>query len=183
MPAKSAASHEQRTSLDQLLKAVEVAHEIEEVSPGRHGNRHEASDSQRLVAHDHVLAQSRFKRRGVSKQKTASRSDEARDVSSRESLWSRTSTLPGVGFHSTSRCDDAATFENQNVSLIPARTVRRNAPVAIELPSVSLPFLHSARRASATPEDCRESPCRDDLFRGHNRSIEDLADMVAWLDN
>ncbi|KAJ1466854.1 hypothetical protein T484DRAFT_1922003 [Baffinella frigidus] len=48
MPAKN----EPHTSLFQLLKAVEVANEIEEAAPARR-------DSQPLVAHDHVLVQCR----------------------------------------------------------------------------------------------------------------------------
>ena len=69
------------------------------------------------------------------------------------------------------------------MTLVAARSVHRDATMAIELPSVSSPFLHSARRdASPTPENCREFPCRDDLFHGRNRFIEDLAGMEVWLD-
>ena len=56
-PTKNAARDESHTSRIQLLKAVEVAHEIEEASPGRRGTRHGTSDLQRLVAHDQVLVQ------------------------------------------------------------------------------------------------------------------------------
>jgi len=212
--AKNAAS-EQHTSLTQLLAAVEVAHKLEDASPGRRGTRHTTS----LVAHDHVLAQSRSKHQ----RKTVSFSDKPR----RESLWSRASTLPGAGFRLTNRSDDAATSETENVTAssssspprASARSVHRDATVAaIALPSVSLPFLHSntaagrgtypARTAGghshsasptpATPEGCKASPSRhdwespsspylssqDDLFCGsiQDRSIEDLASMVAWLD-
>ena len=103
MRAKNAAHDEQDTSLIRLLKAVQVAHKIEEASPGRRGTRHGTSDSQRLMAHDHVLTQSRFKHRGFSEQRTVSCLDKATNVSSRKSLWSRASTLPGVGFRLTNR--------------------------------------------------------------------------------
>ena len=43
----------------QLLKAVKVAHEMEEAAPGHHVTQHGTSDSHRLVAHDDVLVQSR----------------------------------------------------------------------------------------------------------------------------
>ena len=182
MPAKNAAHDEQHTSLIRLLKAVQVAHKIEE-APGRRGSRHGTSDSQHLVVNDHALAQSRFKLRGFFEQRTVSCCDKDRNDASRESLWSRASTLPGVGFRLTNRWHEAATIENGKVALVSARSVHRAATVAIELPSVSLPFLHSARRdASPTPEDCSESPRRDDWFHGRNRSIGDLVDMVAWLD-
>jgi hypothetical protein len=58
-PAKNTAYDEPHTSLIQLLKAVEAAHEIEAAATGRRGTRHGTSDSQRLVAHDHVLVQGR----------------------------------------------------------------------------------------------------------------------------
>jgi len=41
------------------LKAVEVAHEIEEAAPGINSTRHGTSDSHGIVAHDHVLVQFR----------------------------------------------------------------------------------------------------------------------------
>jgi len=56
-PPKNAAYHEPHTNLMQLLKAVAVAHEIEEAAPGRQDTRHGTSVSQGLVAHDHVLVQ------------------------------------------------------------------------------------------------------------------------------
>jgi hypothetical protein len=62
-PARDAARDESHTSRIQLLKAVEVAHEIEEAAPERHGSWHETRDSQRLVAHDQVLVQGRRKPR------------------------------------------------------------------------------------------------------------------------
>jgi len=67
-PPKNAAYH---SNLVQLLKAVAVAHEMEEAAPGRQDTRHGTrdsharlpgkgmSDSRRLVAHDHVLVQCR----------------------------------------------------------------------------------------------------------------------------
>jgi hypothetical protein len=217
-PAKNTAGDEKHTSLIQLLKAVEVAHEIEAAA-----TRHGTSDSQRLVAHDHVLVQCRRKHRGFSDvlnmhissdlpkgepgnfdESATSCLDKAKSVSLRESLWSRASTLPGVGFRRASRCDDAATIEVRCASLpvlgathrspsptidltresrAPIGSTHHDAPVTIELPRVSLPFLHSAHRdASPTPEACWEAPCGDDLFRGRDRRLEDVVAIVAWLD-
>jgi hypothetical protein len=65
-PPENAAHPEPHTNLAQLLKAVAVAHEIEEAAPGRQDTRHETSDSQRLVAHDHVLVQCRREHHGFS---------------------------------------------------------------------------------------------------------------------
>ncbi|KAJ1481490.1 hypothetical protein T484DRAFT_2022284 [Baffinella frigidus] len=49
-----------RTSVHiQLLPDVEDGREIEEAAPRRGGTLHRTSDSHRLVAHDHVLVQSR----------------------------------------------------------------------------------------------------------------------------
>jgi len=57
--AKDAACDEPHASLlIQLLKAVKVAHEVEEAAPGRRFTQHGTSDSHRLVAHDDVLVQS-----------------------------------------------------------------------------------------------------------------------------
>ena len=41
-----------------FLKAVEVAHEVKDASPGRQDTMHETSDSHRLDAHDELLVQS-----------------------------------------------------------------------------------------------------------------------------
>ena len=58
-PAKNAADDEPHASpLIQLLKAVKVAHEMEETGPGRRFTQRGTSDSHRLVAHDDVLVQS-----------------------------------------------------------------------------------------------------------------------------
>ena len=65
-PPENAAHQEPHTNLTQLLKAVAVAHEIEEAAPGRQDTRRETSDSQRLVAHDHVLVQCRREHHGFS---------------------------------------------------------------------------------------------------------------------
>jgi hypothetical protein len=64
------APNEQRTShLIQLLKAVEVAHEKEDDSPG-------TSESQRLEAHDHVLVKCLRERCGFSDIRSTPRSFE-----------------------------------------------------------------------------------------------------------
>jgi hypothetical protein len=55
---------EPHKSFSQLIKAVAVAHEMEEAPPSRHGTSHGMSDSQRLVAHDQVLVQRRREHRG-----------------------------------------------------------------------------------------------------------------------
>jgi hypothetical protein len=47
--------------LIELLKAVEVAHETQQAADTRHGT----SNSQRLVAHDHVLVQRQREHRGA----------------------------------------------------------------------------------------------------------------------
>jgi len=58
-PPNNAACEEPHTSLIQLLKAVADAHELEEAAPSRQDTPHGTRDSQRLVAHDHVLVQCR----------------------------------------------------------------------------------------------------------------------------
>jgi len=58
-PTKNAACDKPHASLlIQLLKAVKVAHEMEEAAPGHHFTQHGTSDSPRLVTHDNVLVQS-----------------------------------------------------------------------------------------------------------------------------
>ncbi|KAJ1477932.1 hypothetical protein T484DRAFT_1819304 [Baffinella frigidus] len=57
-PAKNTAHDEPPKSLhNHLLRAVEVALEKQETSPGRRDTRHGTHDSQRLEAHDHALLQ------------------------------------------------------------------------------------------------------------------------------
>ncbi|KAJ1464290.1 hypothetical protein T484DRAFT_1869980 [Baffinella frigidus] len=66
-PAKNTAYDEPPKSLRiHLLRAVEVALEIEETSPGRSDTRHGTHDSQHLVVHDHELVQRWVKHRGIS---------------------------------------------------------------------------------------------------------------------
>jgi len=60
-PSKDAACDEPRTSHFELLKAVEVAHEMKDAAPGRRDSQHGTCDSQRLVAHDQELVQCRRK--------------------------------------------------------------------------------------------------------------------------
>ncbi|KAJ1466403.1 hypothetical protein T484DRAFT_1756666 [Baffinella frigidus] len=67
---------------------------------------------------------------------------------------------------------------------VPRSSARSFDPATMELPRVSLSFLPADYEH--TPDDCRDpeewKACEDGLFRGRRRSDQDLAAMLAWLE-